>query len=241
MWRITVGLIVGLMFLGIGAFIGKQYFGSHVTFTTQVERMRDDVVVSHERDITMYYHVCPKMDDKFSLFGLVNRPPELFIIFPSTLKYKLSLKDLAIKEEEDQYLVTLGVIQIEKPFTDTGKVISIVTDSKAGTAEERYEDREKSRATDIASYLTLSQLESDVSIIKKRMEKEVLNLLKAILNTNVSEIKKIEITWNDANQNTYIENEKNNIKIKPPFGVQGCNSLAPEFTVNGLPQLFSGD
>ena len=238
MLKVVLGLFSGILFLALGAYFGKQYFGTEVNFITQVERMRDDVVVSHERDITVYYHVCPERDEKFSLLGLINRPPKLFIIFPATLKYKLSLKGLDITENESEYLVKLGAIQADKPFIDTGKVTSIVTDRNAGTAEERYEGREKARATDIVNYLTLSQLETDTSNIKGRMEKEVLNLLKAILSTREDEPKSIKIVWDDSAQNNYINNEKQTTSIQPPFGVRGCSKPKPDFIVNGLMQSF---
>lgn len=236
MLKVVLGLVSGILFLALGAYFGKQYFGTEVSFITQVERFRDDVVVSHERDITMYYHVCPERDEKFSLLGTINRPPKLFIIFPATLKYKLSLKDLEITERENEYVVKLGIIQADKPFINTGKVTSIVTESKAGTAEERYENREKARATDIVSYLTLSQLETDTSNIKERMEKEVSNLLKAILSTREGDHKSIKIAWDNSAQINHINNQKKNIGAKPPFGVKGCSSSKPDFIVNGLMQ-----
>lgn len=232
MWKVLLGLLIGAAFVGLGIFVGKSYFGTQVTFITQVERMRDDVTVSHERDITTYYHVCPERDDAFGIPGVTNRPPELFILFPSTLKFSLSLKDLDITEAVGEYVVKLGIITADNPYTDTTKIVSIVTATKWGTAEERYEGREKSKVTDIAKYLTLSQLENDHSIIKERMEKEVFNLLTAILKTNENNIKPIRIEWDESKQKQYVQNAKENLSVQPPFGIKGCQPYNNEVVAN---------
>ncbi len=243
MWKTIIGLLAGIAFISIGVFFGKEYFGKSVTFITQVERMRNDITVTHERDITTYYHVCPEKDDTLSIPGVTNRPPKLFLLFPSTLKFKLSLKNLDIKENQDEYIVKLGVIEADNPYIDTTKISSIVIQSRWATAEERYEDREKRKATNIIKYITLSQLKSDRSIIKERMEKEVLNLLTAILKTNKDNIKPIKIFWDDAQQEQYVENEVVNLPAQPPFDIVGCEPYRGEvvenrIVINGITQTL---
>lgn len=239
MWRIYVGLGLAVLLLIAGGFAGAKWFGgdSPPSFLTVVNEMREDVRLVHERDVSTYYHVCPERDEKFSLLGVINRPPKLFMVVPATLRFKVPLEEDSVTQRETGYVVNLGAITVEQPTFDSATLQAVVTEKKAGTAEERYVDREKSRATALLTYMSLIQLKSDVERIRSRMTTELLPVMRGLLLAAEEPDARLSIEWDNGAQAEYIDARMEGLAEQPPFGIRGCEDDADRpqgFVTNGV-------
>ncbi len=221
--KLTVVAVLALM---AGALIGRAFLvPPRPSFTVELERMREDLRLEHERGVTTTYHVCPEQDGTFSIPGITNRPPKLFMVFPATLRYKLPLDDesMTVSATASEYLVRLGAVQADDPFMDSGGVQAIVTAYRAGTAESRYQNREISRGTALNRYLTLQQLEADLETIRERLAGELEVALRVLLHAVDDTGRRVRIEWRDDVQAEYLANAFQALEVQPPFGIRGCD------------------
>lgn len=239
MWRIYIGLGLAILLLVFGGFVGAKWFREDAppSFLTVVNEMREDVRLVHERDVTTHYHVCPERDENFSLLGLINRPPKLFMVVPATLRFKVPLEEYSVVQQGTDYVVNLGAITVEQPTYDIGIFQAIVTDFQAGTAEERYVDREKSRATDLLTYMSLVQLNSDLERIRSRMTSQLLPVMRGLLLAAEEPESRLRIEWDNDVQTEYIDARMESMAEQQPFGIRGCEGDAnrpQDFVTNGV-------
>lgn len=220
--RISVVLGLAVLLLVAAFFVGKWTGGdASPSFVTIVNEMREEVRLIHEREVSTYYHVCPKKDETFAVPG-ANRAPKLFMVVPATLRFRVPLEENSVAKQGTHYVITLGAITVEQPTFDSAAIQAVVTESRWGTAEERYADREKSRATALLTYLSLNQLRSDLTRIRSRMETELTPVLRGILRTAEELDALPSFKWDDDAQTKYIDERMKDLAEKPPFGIRGC-------------------
>ncbi len=225
--RILLGLLLAIGLVGAGAWFGKTYFEEPpVLMTSLVANMQDDTVIEHERDMVTWYRTCPER------IHWHDFSPEILVIFPSTVRYELSLQNLSLPELIDgEWVVDAGPITADKPIIDTNRQTSLA-DGRPLTDEAEYIAREVQRMTPIAEYLSLQQLQSEQSIIRKRMTTQIEKLIQSMQNAtqlansqqlgNIQVNYPVRVNWNDEGQQTYLDKAFAALNLTPPFGIRGC-------------------
>lgn len=230
--RIIVGLLLAIALVAAGAWFGQYYHQtSPILITNLVANMQDDTVVEHERDMVIWYRTCPKKIHWHDI------SPEILVIFPSTVRYELSLQNISLPELVDgEWIVEAGPIIADKPVIDTNRQTSLA-DGNPLTDEGEYLNRETARMTPIASYLALQQLQSEQNVIRKRMTLQIEKLIQSMQNASQLANNRntgaslsqnsdypVRVNWNEDKQQTYLETAIAELSIAPPFGIQGCKN-----------------
>lgn len=229
--RVLLGIILAIALLGAGTWFGKTYFEEPpVLMTSLVANMQDDTVIEHERDMVTWYRTCPER------IHWHDFSPEILVIFPSTVRYELSLRNLSLPELIDnEWVVRAGPITADKPIIDTNRQTSLA-DGNPLTDEDEYLSRETQRITPIVEYLSLQQLQSEQGVIRKRMASQIEKLIMSMQNTTLlananktlqatpstQTTYPVRVDWDDDKQQSYLSNAIAALDSRPPFGIRGC-------------------
>ena len=227
--RVLLGLLLAIALLAAGAWLGKTYFETPpILVTSLVANMQDDTVIEHERDMVTWYRTCPKR------IHWHDFSPEILVIFPATVRYELSLENLSLPEFIDgEWVVEAGPITADKPIIDTNRQTSLAN-GKPLTDENEYISREMQRMTPIASYLSLQQLQTEQSTIRKRMAMQIEKLIQSMqrasqlanstnnLSSSMPGNYPVKIIWKEEQQRDYLQKAFSQIDAQPPFGIRGC-------------------
>jgi hypothetical protein len=121
-----------------------------------VTQLKTHAIVAHERQLAIWYRVCP------SVWG---KTPQIFLAWPAKLSYELELSDVQVTRVGNLIRVRTAAIHPNEPAVPTDFVDYLSTTSIFTFAnEQELANHEIGKASPIARYLTSYFLARDPSL-----------------------------------------------------------------------------
>ncbi len=190
-------LVIALLALLLGGLLGRALWGERPAAPDPIQvivtQLKTHAVVSHERQLAIWYRACP------SVFG---KTPQIFIAWPARLSYQLELNDIQVSRDGGVIKVRTSPIHPDEPSVPTDFMDYLSTTSIFTFAnEQELVNHEIAKASPIARYLTTYFLARDPSL-QGDFEEELQQLVEHLagaLGVPVSrvdvDVPKPQITW----------------------------------------------
>jgi hypothetical protein len=191
-------VVIAVLALILGGLIGQQIWGGKAeqsvdpiqVITTQ---LKTHAIVSHERQIAIWYRACP---------AVWGKTPQIFIAWPAKLTYELELSDVQVTRIGNAIKVRTAAIHPNEPAVPTDFMDYLSTTSIFTFAnEQELVNHEIGKASPIARYLTTYYLARDPSLQGDFVEElqRLVEHLAAALGVPAGkvdvDVPKPEITW----------------------------------------------
>lgn len=119
-------------------------------------QMRTHAVIEHERQLAVWYRVCPTV---------LGKSPQIFMAWPVKLTYQIELSDVKVTREGSVIHVQTSAIHPVDPSIPTDYMDHMTASSIFTFAnDEELVNREVAKATPVARYLTTYFLAHDPSL-----------------------------------------------------------------------------
>jgi len=190
-------LVITLLALILGGLIGREIWGQKPVAVDPVQvivtQLKTHAVVEHERQLAIWYRVCP---------SVLGKTPQIFIAWPAKLSYELELSDVQVEKSGPVIKVRTAAIHPNEPAVPTDFMDYLSTTSIFTFAnEQELVNHEIGKASPVARYLTTYFLANDPSL-QGDFQQELQSLVErlagalAVPFTRVEvEVPKPEVTW----------------------------------------------
>jgi hypothetical protein len=154
-------VVIAILALVLGGLIGRAIWMEKPQQPVDpvqviVTQLKTHAVISHERQIAIWYRACP------DVFG---KTPTIFIAWPATISYQLELQDVQVTRSGSVIKVHTSPIHVSEPSVPTDFMDYLSTKSIFTFAnEEELVNHEIGKASPIARYLTTYFLARDPSL-----------------------------------------------------------------------------
>lgn len=154
-------LVIAILALVLGGLIGRAIWMQKPEQPVDpvqviVTQLRTHAVISHERQLAIWYRACP---------SVLGKTPTIFIAWPATISYQLELKDVQVSRSGSVIKVRTPAIHEDEPSVPTDFMDYLSTKSIFTFAnEEELVNHEIGKASPIARYLTTYFLKRDPSL-----------------------------------------------------------------------------
>ncbi len=144
-------LVIAILALVLGGLIGRAIWMQKPEQPVDpvqviVTQLRTHAVISHERQLAIWYRACP---------SVLGKTPTIFIAWPATISYQLELKDVQVSRSGSVIKVRTPAIHEDEPSVPTDFMDYLSTKSIFTFAnEEELVNHEIGKASPIARYLT---------------------------------------------------------------------------------------
>lgn len=177
--------LIAALALAVGILIAREWWKRPPADPVQVivTQVKTHAIIEHERQIAIWYRSCPEV---------VGVNPEIFVAWPGKLSYELELGDVAVARAGDMLTVKTGAIRADEPAVPTDFLDYLSTSPWFNLAnEQELVNREISRASPIARYLTVYFQRRDPSLAEDFREElaEFVMRLAGALGLGIKEVK----------------------------------------------------
>jgi hypothetical protein len=155
-------VVIAILALALGGLIGRAIWMQKPQpqpvdpVQVIVTQLRTHAVISHERQLAIWYRVCP---------SVIGKTPTIFIAWPATISYQLELQDVQVSRSGSVIKVRTAAIHADEPSVPTDFMDYLSTKSIFTFAnEEELVNHEIAKASPIARYLTTYFLARDASL-----------------------------------------------------------------------------
>jgi hypothetical protein len=180
-------LVVALLALGVGAYLARNWLQPREAadpIHTIVTQLKTHAIVEHERQIAIWYRVCP---------DVIGVDPQIFVAWPAKLSYELSLADVQLERSGDALKVRTSAISADEPSVPTDFLDYLSTNSLFTFADEqKLVNDEVRKASAIARYLSTYYLRRDASL-RDDFAREIEALVARLGDALGAGVKSIEI------------------------------------------------
>ena len=144
-------VLVALLAIALGALLGRSIWGEKPAEPVDpvkviVTELRTHAIVQHERQLAIWYRVCP---------SVIGKTPQIFLVWPARLAYSLELSDVQVSREGSTIKVHTAPIHADEPAVPTDFMDYLSTTSIFTFAnEQELVNHEIGKASPVARYLT---------------------------------------------------------------------------------------
>ena len=154
-------VVIAILALALGGMIGRALWGEkHVQPVDPIQvivtELKTHAVVQHERQLAIWYRVCP---------SVLGKTPEIFLAWPARLSYSVELGDVQVSRSGTVIRVRTSPIHPDEPTVPTDFMDYLSTTSIFTFAnEQELVNHEIGKASPVARYLTAYFLVRDPSL-----------------------------------------------------------------------------
>ncbi len=191
-------VVIAILALVLGGLIGRAIWMEKPPQPIDpvrviVTQLKTHAVISHERQIAIWYRACP---------DVIGKTPTIFIAWPATLSYQLELRDVQVTRSGSVIKVHTSPIHASEPSVPTDFMDYLSTKSIFTFAnEEELVNHEIGKASPIARYLTTyflardPSLQSDFSMEVQRLVEHLASALGVPVTQIDVDIAPAQLVW----------------------------------------------
>jgi hypothetical protein len=154
-------LVIALLAVGLGTLAGRAIWGEKPAQPVDpvqviVTELKTHAIVQHERQLAIWYRVCPTV---------IGKTPQIFLVWPARLSYTIELSDVQVTRSGSTIHVKTAPIHPDEPAVPTDFMDYLSTTSIFTFAnEQELVNHEIGKASPVARYLTSYFLIRDPSL-----------------------------------------------------------------------------
>ena len=155
-------VVIAVLAIILGGLIGRAIWGEKREpaavdpIQVIVTELKTHAVIEHERQLAIWYRVCP---------SVLGKTPQIFLVWPAKLSYSVELSDVQVSRSGTVIKVRTAAIHPNEPAVPTDFMDYLSTTSIFTFAnEQELVNHEIGKASPVARYLTQYFLARDPSL-----------------------------------------------------------------------------